>query len=259
MTVTITAVPEYPPGLLPRIALTVITTPATTAPIDLVRIHQDGTEHRVIVSNREQVIGGGWADKDYHAPFNQQVTYRVRTGADQATAQAFVSMDVPWLISADEPDLSFPIRVKQIGDRTRDPRAAAHRPVGGQLIAISDDEHAWDGVVSSLIIQVEDEAPLQRLIDDSPVVLINTPGAGWRIQWMWALLGQLTYVNAGRAYWQSELITLPVTEVAAPDVDLVSTWNAGVMASTFAAQGKTAGDIVGLYANSLALLTDTRL
>lgn len=258
MGVSITATPEYPLGL-PRIGLVVTTSPATTAPIDLVRIHQDGSEHRVIVSNREQVIGGGWADHDYHCPFNQLVTYRVRTGADEATAQGFVSMDVPWLISADQPSLSFPVRVKQISDRTRDPRATAHRPVGGQLVAISDGMQAWDGITSSLLIEVEDEAPLRALIENDPVVLINTPGAGWRIQWMWALLGQISYVNPGRAHWRSELITLPVTEVAAPDVDLVATWNAGTMAETFAAEGKTAGDIVALYADSLALVTDARL
>lgn len=259
MAVTITATPQYVSGLPPRVSLTVVTSPATTAPIDLVRIHQDGSEHRVIVSNREQVIGGGWTDKDYHAPFNQRVTYRVKTGADTATAQTHISMDVPWLISADQPALSFPVRVKQIGDRTEEPRATAHRPIGGPLVAISDGGQAWDGIASSLVIEVDDEAPLRTLKDNDPVVLINTPGKGWRIQWMWALLGQISYVNVGRAYWRSELITLPVAEVAAPDVDLVATWNAGTMAATFAAEGKTAGDIVSLYANALALTSDARL
>ena len=256
---TITAVPEYPNDLPPRVALTVTTSPATTAPIDLVRIHQDGSEHRVIVSNREQVIGGGWADHDYHCPFNQPVTYRVRTGSDTNTAAAFVNMDAPWLISADQPALSFPIRVKTIGDRTRDPRASAHRPIGGPLVAISDGLQAWDGITTSMTIEVDDEEPLRKLIDNDPVVLVNTPGKGWRIQWMWALLGQVSYVNVGRAYWRSELITLPLTEVAAPDVDLVPIWNAGIMAATFAAEGKNAGDIVSLYANALALTTDARL
>lgn len=258
MGVTVTAVPQYVPGLPPAVLLTVTTSPATTAVLDLVRIHQDGSEHRIITSSLPQVIGGGWADKDYHAPFNQLVIYRVTTGSDTGTDTAFISMDVPWLISADQPALSFPIRVKTIGDRTEDPRATAHRPIGGPLVAISDGLQTWDGVVTSMTIEVEDEAPLRALKANDPVVLVNTPGKGWRIQWMWALLGQVSYVNVGRAYWRSELVTLPLTEVAAPDVDLVSTWNAGIMAETFAAEGKTAGDIVSLYANSLALVTDAR-
>jgi len=255
--VTITADVRYDPR--PSVLLTVTTSPAVTAPLSLVRVHADGTEHAVIGAVPQQIVGGGWADVDHHLPYNQLVTYRVTVGNETATAQEQATMTVPWLISPDRPELSIPIQVKSISDRTQESRSAALRPIGAPMVAVSDGGQTWDGTSVSMVIEVDDEAPLRRLIQDSPVVLVNTPGAGWRIQWMWALIGQITWTNLGRAYWRTELVTLPLTEVAAPDIDLVGTWNAGVMAQTFAAEGKTAGDIVSLYANSLALITDTRL
>lgn len=253
--ITLTATPDYD-ELLPSVLLTVTTSPSVTAPLDIVRVHADGTEHRLIVANRQQVIGG-WADRDHHCPFNQTVTYRAQVGSDIATAPAYVGSMVPWLISPDQPETSLPIRVKSIGDRSKESRSAALRPVGGQLVAISDTVR--DGITASMVIEVDDEEPLSRLLEENPVLLVNTPGAGWRIKWMWALIGQLTYVNPGRAHWPTEQITLPLTEVAAPDVDLVSDWTSGIAAATFAAEGKTSGGIVSLYADSLALVTDTRL
>lgn len=252
MSLTITAVPTggRPPSVTLSVAASGI--PANTE-LTLWRIHPDGTEHRVIVTDPPRLLPDTWVGIDYHCPFNAAVTYRAEAGSETATVPAVLLSSQTWLISPSEPTLSLPVTVKGIEDRSTSSRAARFAPRGGR--AVFHGEGGRDGIVSAITVQVPDDQGIRALIDQDSVILINTPGQGWRIGWMWAQPGQVAYRNPGRANWPYELVTIPIEESADPDVDLTPLWTCELMDQMTATEGIDCTELLALYAtcNDLAI------
>lgn len=272
MTLSITAVPDYAASVPPRMKLAVTAT--NTAPnavppnsaLTLTRIHQDGSEHRVLTTSTPRVIPSLWTGFDYHSPYNRQVTYRVTAGAATGTGTGTLPSSVSWLVSASDPTTSVIVddartntRIVTLGDRTQASRAGRYLPIEGKTVFISDGERP--GYVGSIAFRITDERPLRALLVEDTVVLINTPAAaGWDVPWMWVQPGELEWQNPGGfADYKFRRLVMPFEEAADPDLDLEPQWTAGAARAYFRSIGVNAGAVGALYANCAAARTNTRL
>lgn len=257
MTVTVTATPTFGVGVPPAVLLTVTATgiPANSA-LAVWRIHPDGTEHLVITTDAPRLIPDAWVGLDYHCPFNAVITYRVEAAGQTGTTDTVVTGNATWLISPSDPDLSVRVNVRNIEARSQDSRAGRFAPYGGK--ATFRSEGLRNGISGSITVEVGDDRPIRRLLDEDSVILINTPGQGWRISWMWVQPGQVSYLNPGRARWPFEIVTLPFEESADPDVDQTPLWTCDIAAAVFAAEGVDCDELPGLYATCLDLAINRR-
>jgi hypothetical protein len=273
MTLTITAVPDYSIGVPPRMKLSVAASnvapkavPPNTA-LGLTRIHQDGSEHLLLTSDQPRVIPSLWTGFDYHAPYNQRVTYSVTAAGQSATGAGTLLSTVAWLVAPSMPTKSVMVddprsitrRITAIGDRTQGSRAGRYQPIEGKTVFVSDGTRP--GVAGSIDLRAPDMRALQALLADDQVVLINTPGgAGWDLTWMWVQPGELTWRNPGGfAGYAHRHLVMSFEESADPDMDLEEQWTAGAARDYFAANGINAGQVKTLYANSADFRTNTRI
>lgn len=264
--ITLTAAADFSGaafGLPPRVRLDVTTTTgspnsvAANSLLTLWRIHQDGSEHRVLTPPDPRSISGSWVGYDYHSPYNREVSYRVQVGSASATASGvWVPSSVAWLIHPSDITRSVCLdSVRSIGTRSTKSRAGRFTPPGEKPIFISEGRR--DGISGAIVVKHSDADAILALTDDDPLLLINTPGDGWRVGWMWVQPGQMDYDNPGGAYWPWDTVTIPWEEAQEPDADLISAWTAGIAAKTFKAAGINAGQMKLLYANAAALKTNT--
>lgn len=262
MTLGITAV--YEPGEPPAVKLVATSTTGGPSPIpnntliDVVRVHEDGTRHRVLTEQGPRLIGGGWAWLDVHAPYNQAVTYEITAaGFTAVSGVAWVPCKRTWLVHRSDPALSVRAeKVAAIGDRSTSSRAERFEPIGSKAVFLTDGSR--NGLNGSLTLRVTDESPLRALFADDGVVLVNTPGvAGWDLTWLWVQPGQVKYANPldGNITYRKRLVEIPFEESADPDVDLQPLWDYDAAAAAFA----TYTDLGAAYGSYLDLVTDTRL
>lgn len=263
MTIAVTAAVEYKINEPPRVKLTATSTTSGPNPVPsntqlvIVRIHPDGSEHRVITDADPRVIGGGWAGFDYHAKYNDAITYRVTAGAAVATVSTRVRCDFTWLIHPSEPARSVRVTsVKTIGDRTQVSRAGRFEPIEGMASFQSDGSRG--GRVGTLIVEVPDESAMRDLLADNTVILLNTPGRGWVLDWLWVQPGDVTYSTPGGVGWPYVDVTLPYEESEDPGDDLTQTWTIASSAAYFLANGITIAQVPDLYTTILDLSTNTR-
>lgn len=264
MTLTLTASTELsePPAV--RLVATSTTGGPSPIPnntlVDVWRIHEDGSRHRVLTEQGPRLIGGGWTWLDLHAPFNVPLTYEVDAAGFTATSgTAWVVCSDVWLVAASTAVGAVKAaKVTEIGDRSDDTRSARFAPIGGKPVFMSDG--ARDGLSGSitLLVPAEDEQSLMDLFADDGVILINTPGRdrGWWVSWMWVQPKGIKWVNpANNTMYGKRSVVISFDESADPDVDFAPVWNSGQAALAWA----TSGAMAAAYANSLALVTDTRL
>lgn len=265
MTLTIATAIHESSAASPAVKLTVTASasapnavPANTV-LTLTRIHADGSEHRVLTSNQPRVIPTTWQGFDYHAPFSAAVTYRVDAAGSSATATGYALSDRAWLISPSEPARSvLPDRIKAISDRSVASRAGRFAPVGGRASFIG--EGAADGMTGTIAVKVTDEGPLADLLTDDGVILVNTPGDGWAIDWAWIKPKSWTWAPfTGRKGSPFSVCTIAYEESADPDVDLIPVWTIKTMRDYLRANGKTAGDVDLIWDTVADLAIDTRL
>lgn len=256
MTLTVTAVNRYTFDHPPALLLTATSSDSAASDyVDVWRIHGDGTEHRVLTGANPRLSGGVWTGLDYHAPFNQSVTYRVDGSESGSSAAAWVSSSQTWLIHASEPELSVKVdSVRAIADRTRATRSVRFQPLAGGVTFLTDGVR--NGVTGSLTVKVSDEEPLDALLDDDSVVLLNTPGTtGWDLAWLWLQPLDVAFQNPGGfAGFPFRWVQIGFEQSEQPDVDSVAV-TCGT-AATFAA---TCGAYAALYATCGAAATDTRV
>lgn len=253
---------DLPPGM----RVTVSTDATGVVPVDLVRIHPDGSEHRVLTEGRPYLIGGVWTGVDWHAPRNVDIRWRAATSTEQASAVGTVYTDSAWLVPADDVTRAVQLaEVVNFGARSRESRAGMFQPVADgsngprpKPIFVSDD--AGRGPVKvAAVVRVADEGPLWRLLEDDGVVLVVTPGPGWRVSWMWAQALSDEWANPARAWWPYDDVTLPLVEAADPLGDVLPTWTDGDLQAFAADNGWDEEDIAGLYATDFDLQINHRV
>ena len=268
MTLFITAVASYPVGAAPKVTLTATSTTGTPNPvpantlISVIRVHADGTRHRVVTEDAPRLLGGGWAWVDVHAPFNQAVWYEITAaGSAAASSSVTVAANRTWLVHSAQAALAVKVDVvSEISDRAAKTRSAKFVPFGSPAVFLS--EGLRDGINGSFVVRVTDETPLEALFADDSVVLVNTPNTtGWDLGWMWIQPGDITYSNkAGLVAYKYRHVTVNYEQCDDPTVELQPVWTSGgAYAYWTTSQGKNSGNMVALYATSLDFLTDTRL
>lgn len=218
MTISITA--TVLGSVPPQVRLDVTSSPVVTGPMTIVRIHADGSEHRVLgVGSLIET----WAGVDLHAPGNEPVTYRATVGVQTATsAPVLMLSDAAWLVHQSDPDLA--VLVDKIMSPMQDvrfaSRATRYDPLSGGLPVFRTDMRRG-GETGQIVIKCptrEDRDAVKALIADDTPLLLSTPWAEYH--WMWVHVGDVTISNpAGQEWYPARMVTLPYEECAAPDAD----------------------------------------
>lgn len=246
MTLTITSAASYTLTLPPSVTLTATATTGTPNPvvdgalIQMVRIHSDGSRHNVLTGANPRFSGGGWSGLDCHCPYNQFVTYEITASGSTVTGAGIsITSTATWLVHASLPALSVKVdAVAVIGDRTRASRSTRFQPLEAPAVFLSDGLR--NGVTGSIDVRLIDPYPVNTLLDDDSVILINTPGTtGYDLTWLWVQPKDVQYVNpAGgwvkyavrHAVIPFEQSADPVTESAALTCLVASTYAASCTA-----------------------------
>lgn len=239
MTITVVAAPgNYDEGV-PQVPLTVSSSPALTAPITLIRIHEDGTEWPLLTEDAPQLVGGTWVGFDYHPPLEQDVTYRA-TAASQTGTSAATSVPAAgsrlWLISPTDPLMSVMATGDWPGDGARvvgfeapiRASAAVKSRILGSAYAVHQNDSPRQAPTGSVTISCdtpESVAAMQALLDDGGPLLLNT---NWGSDWTWLWIqpgdtGPALPVANFRKY-PSRRFVIPFEATMQPDVDLTALW-----------------------------------
>ncbi|TKV61872.1 hypothetical protein FDO65_10130 [Nakamurella flava] len=264
MSVAISLSPFDDPDLPPGMRLTVTSDQLGTVPLEVWRVHPDGSEHRVISSSRPYLIAGAWVETDIHAPYNVDVTWRVQSSAGSASTVGTVYSEFSWLVPPSEPTTAVRLdEVVNLSSRQRETRAAKFQPVSDgsngdnpKPIFVSDGGRGGTGVTAT--VRVLDEQPLWRLLDSDTVLLLITPGPGWRVKWMWAQVTRDEWANPGRAWWPYDDVVLTLDESADPDAELMPIWTDGDVHAWALANGLTEGGVAAAYATDLDMQVNNR-
>lgn len=270
MTVSVVAVPEDVVNgdlVQRRVRLTLTSTVSGSGePVTVWRVHEDGSEHRVIVPTGTRLSGGSTVVLDYHAPFNQSISYRAETATQTGPVSdptAVVSKR-PWILVADEPELSLPAAyVDDLGDEGAGYEGAAtSRWVGtGRKTGISD---RTVDLSSSLVVAFLPKhlAAWRRLLHRGDALLVNLHEPRWDRQWFWVMPTRVTIQNpgekdnrfGGKAGHPFRLASFDYDPIDPPDTDLTPLWTDGDVAAAFA----TDALMEAAYASDLAHELDDR-
>jgi hypothetical protein len=230
MTLTVTAAPGFLD--VPAVQVSVSSSPALTAPLVLWRVHEDGTRWRVLTEANANVITT-WTGFDFHAPFNQMITYTAEAGglSGSSAATMLISDAGTWLIHASDPDLSVLVD-KVIGPAApyKYPSVTqSFRPLGSKL-PVQRHDFPRGGESGQITIKCEDEASraaVKACLADNGVTLINTPHTDDDIGWKWVQIDDTDLSNPGGTFgFPFRYFALPYREVRQPDVD-AGLWTLG--------------------------------
>ena len=200
MTLTVTAAGGFLD--VPAVQVSVVSSPAVTAPLVLWRVHEDGSRYRVLVEANANVITT-WTGFDFHAPFNQPVTYVAEAGGlvSAESAPQWVVSDGTWLIHASDPDLSVMVD-KVIGPAAPYRYAGSaqtFRPLGSKLPVVRTS-YPRGGESGQITVKCEDEASraaVRACLADNGATLLNTPNTDDDIGWKWVVFGDVDFTNPG--------------------------------------------------------------
>lgn len=200
MTLTVTAVAGF--GTAPLVSLSVASSPSVTDRVAIYRTHEDGSSHRVILEDGATLIGS-FVGVDYHAPFNQLVTYRAVSGGltSAESAAVVVSSQGVWLMHPTDPALSVMVEklVGPAADYTYPTRASRSQVLNSRLPRFRSD-FLRGGESGQLVVKCEDNptpAQMKALLDDDSIVLLNTPYGDDDLGWKWIKPLDLVIRNPG--------------------------------------------------------------
>lgn len=230
MTLTVTAAPGFLNTSAIRVSVS--SSPSLTAPLVLWRVHEDGSRWRVLVEANANVITT-WTGYDFHAPFNQMVTYTAEAGglSGSSAATMLVSDAGVWLIHASDPSLSVLVdNVIGPPQPYKYPSATqSFRPLGSKL-PVQRHDFPRGGESGQITIKCDSEAAraaVKACLADNGVTLINTPNSDDDIGWKWVQIDDTELSNPGeRISAPFRLFALPYKEVRQPDVD-AGLWTLG--------------------------------
>lgn len=263
MTLTATATP-LPTDPQPRIRIDLATTAGASDLFSLVRNDPDGRARPVLLENNTHFTSSAWSGFDYHAPFNQPVSYTVTSVGSSATTLAVtLSMSQSWLIHRINPGLSTPIDdVLSIADRVSASTATLHWAFGARF-AVQRNEGVRHAQSGSLVFRCNSADSLQAMqacIQDSGVVLLNLcgPDGGWLDEdWAWISPGDETDSNPadGWVFYPTRNMTLPYQVVDTPSGVLAPTWTYATLLATYS---QYTPDLPNAYTNYGNMTIDYR-
>jgi hypothetical protein len=250
LTVTAAVSASYPP----RVAVTVSSSPAVTASLTITRTHADGSVHPVLTDS-EPVIITSWAGYDYHAPFNEAVTYTAATSDQSATSSAvYMVSDSGWLMHPSDPTKSMPVLLLTADETVKFASPAKTYAVLNRRLPVARTSSPRGGAQGNLKIKVasEDVTAAMDLFADGGPLLLNGAWGPNDYGWKWVLPGELSVVNpAGFVSYETRWFQAGYVEVADPDVNIVSPWNYDAVAATYASYDAVAAAFADY--NALAL------
>ena len=266
MSLTVVATP-LPTDAQPRIRLDVTDSAGGSASFTVTRTDPDGRVRKVITEPNPHVTSGTWSGFDYHAPFNQPVTYTVVTTVSATSSAVTLSMSASWLIHRTNPGLSIQVSaINTIADRTSPSTAATHFPFGAEF-PVTRNEGVRRARSGSFTIRAESKNELDdidSLLHDSGVILMNftngDPTAWFDETWAWIQPGDLQFMNPegnGWVYYPNRRVQIPYQIVDVPAGAITPVWTyATLLADTADFPSYTA---VGTgYHNYADVVTDTR-
>lgn len=240
MTLTTVAVVAF--GDYPAVRVNVTSSPSVTDRIQVWRTHEDGTTWRVL-TEPNPVIVGSWVGFDYHAPFNQPVTYYAQAGGltSAVSAPVWVLSDSVWIIHASDPTLSVMVeKITTLQPYTYGDRATEFVVLNRQNPVLRTDSPRG-GETGELTVKCstpEQRAGVKALLADNGAVLLNTPFTVDDIGWKWVRVKDMPISNPGGYIdFPSRYIALSYSEVDPPDADAFPVWSAGQLKAAYATAG----------------------
>jgi hypothetical protein len=270
--VTLTITPTVDFSLPPRVRLDVaagisgpLPVPAG-APISVVRVHADGSRWQVILENNARLGSGTWAGFDYHAPFNQSVTYIAQAAGFESAASAIREIpndSTTWLIHSSDPTLSFtPELVTKLGDLEYESDAQVFNVYNSPFpVTVSSGTRKAASSSIEFMVLRQDIGTVQALFADSGPILLNTPSVdGWDLTWVWIQPGNVKISNPspssnmGPARHPLRTVSFPFQLIGAPEIDTTPIWTCDDVVATYA----TCNAVVAAYSTCTNLALDVR-
>lgn len=246
----------------PRMRLTVTAAGVVGADLVVLRVHEDGSRHRVLVEDRPRVIAGSWVGYDFHSPYNVPVRY-VAQVTGQVESAPSAARELPsrlhWLIDPVDPARSVPVdALRALGDPAQESRATSLPIIGSpRPLVISDGYRPSE--VGSFTVRVDSpqsRAALTALLaQDGPVLINRWSVDRWEAAWQWVQPGNLAWVNPGG--WTAfpfRIASFGTVAVDQPDVAFGALWTCADVLDTFA----SCSALLAAYATCNGLKTDTR-
>jgi hypothetical protein len=238
VTLTIVATP-LPSDPEPRIQLNITDTAGGGSAFTLTRTDPDGRSRKIIIEPNPHLTSGSWAGYDYHAPFNESVTYTATTTVAATSASVVLSMSTSWLIHRTNPALSVQIdKVMSTSDRVATSTGMPHWAFGAEFPVVRNENvrHAKSGSVTLKAFTKAKLAALESILHDSGVILMNlTNGnsAAWfDVSWAWIQPGDVTYANPtgnGWVYYPTRDVTFTYQIVDVPAGAISPLWTYGML------------------------------
>ena len=251
MTLTVTA--STPGGDTPRVQINVSSSPTLNGALKVYRTHADGSQYRVLLEAGAAVIGT-YVGLDFHAPFNQAVTYRAEAGGlvSAESGAVWLVSDQAWLIHRSDPDLSVAVE-KIIGPAApvKYSSRATRFQVLNRRLPVHRHDYPLGGETGTVVVKCESAesvAALQANRADDGVVLWNSPYTVGELQWMWVQPGDLDISNPGGVRgFPFRYATLPYEETSQPDAD-APVWTYAELAARAVTLYPTYADLATAYA-----------
>jgi hypothetical protein len=258
--VTITVALSHPVvAVSPAVQILVTSSAPVSAPLQVVRVHEDGGEYPVITDSAPRLVGGSWTGIDRHAPFNQYVTYKAVGNSETGVSSEWtVLSDESWLIHGLDQDLSVMVdAVISFGSRQFAAPSTRHNILGsrwpvhesdGPLSTETGQATFWCDSVSSY------DALIALFMENIPVCL-NTPFSGFSPQWMWIQPSSISLDNPGEKDGiPGRFLVVPFEHTTQPDVNADPLWTWDDVTDAFA----TWADATADYASWDAMQFDVR-
>jgi hypothetical protein len=251
--VTLTVTTSVPPADTPRVQINITSSPSVTDALKVFRTHADGTVHRVLLEAGAVVIGT-YVGLDFHAPFNQAVTYHAEAAGlvSAESSDTWLVSDDTWLVHRSDPDLSVMVE-KIIGPAApvKYPSRATRFQVLNKKLPVHRHDYPLGGETGTVVVKCESpesRAALQANRADDGVVLWNSPFTDGEMPWMWIQPGDLDISNPGGfRLFPFRYATLPYEETEQPDADS-SLWTLDELKAHAVTAYPTLTDLVTAYA-----------
>jgi hypothetical protein len=147
---------------------------------------------------------------DYEAPIGSPVTYSTSESPTVLSAQVTVNVDQAWLIHPGIPELSCPIVVAGVSERTRRVQRGVFYPMGRRFPVVQTDGRRKAAEYTLKLYSGDDVArrQIEDLIEDAGVLLLNVPTSkSWGIGTEYIAAGDsteeraVTFLGESTRFW----------------------------------------------------------
>lgn len=252
---SVTVVPE-PLNTPPRVRIELTGFLGST--VTVVRIDQAGNVTPIRLANPATLDGGTWLGYDYEAPFQQIVTYQATATLTVTSDPVVLDVSQPWLIHPGIPDLSQPIQLTGVPQKSRATNQGVHNVLGRRTPIIITDG-ARRAPTFDLMLHTDNadqEDALNELLDDASVLLLQIAYPGvTKTSYQWVGIDNAQAQSLTDIWQDNDTLqwTLSCTETDYPDGLLQAQRTLADVASEFA----TLGDLANNYATLRDIITDT--